>query len=270
MPNTRRTLRLYASHAKRGASEVPTLVGKISYLRHRVALFPRWVRHRHRLGPGQALIPLPWLAYDAIDHIETILQPYFVGLEYGCGGSTLWFAQRIARITSVEHDGEWWARVSAELRAQQIHNADVVLVPPFWGVRPTATGASHAVPHAQLYRSGRRGYENCDFIDYARQADQNPDNSLDIVSVDGRVRPACVEHAMRKIRPGGYLVLDDRQRTRYRTAIELLKGWDERSFRGLAPFNEMREKDTSVFQKPSGGNGTMPGPFTREREEVWP
>lgn len=251
MTNTLRTLRSYASHAKYRSREVPAVGGKLSFLCHSVTSFPRWVRHRHKIEIGQGLIPLPWFAYDAIDYIETILQPNFVGLEYGSGGSTLWFAQRIARITSVEHDVKWWARVSAELTTQQITNADLVLVPPFTGLRPAATDASHAVAYPQLYRSSRRGYEDCDFMDYVRQVDQNPDNSLDIVSVDGRARPACVKHAISKIRPGGYLVLDDSKRIRYGIAFELLKGWDEKSFRGLAPFNGLKEKDTSVYQKPS-------------------
>jgi hypothetical protein len=247
-----RMLRWYASHAIYRASKVPTVGGgRLSFLCHSVALFPRWVRHRHKFEIGQVLIPLPWFAYDAIDYIETILQPNFVGLEYGSGGSTLWFAQRIARITSVEHDGKWWARVLAELRTRQIYNADVVLVPPFYGLRPTATDASDAVAYSQLYGSGRPGYEDCDFIDYVQQVDQNPDNSLDIVSVDGRARPACVKHAISKIRPGGYLVLDDSTRTRYGIAYELLKEWDEKRFRGLAPFNKLKEKDTSIYQKPS-------------------
>ena len=242
--------RSYASYVKYRLSEIPTMGGKVSFLCHSAAVYPRWARHRHKCETEQALIPLPWFAYDAIDYLETILQPNFVGLEYGSGGSTLWFAQRIARITSVDHDAQWWARVSAELRTRRISNADVVLVPPFTGLRPALTDRSDTVVNPRLYRSGRRGYEDCDFIDYVRQVDQNPENSLDIVSVDGRARPACVKHAMARIRPGGYLVLDDSRRTRYGIARELLKGWDEKRFRGLAPFNGLKEKDTSVYRKP--------------------
>jgi len=249
MTNTLRILRLYATHVKYRSREFSTVGGKLSFLGRRAALFLRWARYRRKIGPGQVLVPLPWYAYDASDYLETILRPDFVGLEYGSGGSTLWFAHRVGRITSVEHDARWWARVSAELKTQKIYNADVVLVPPFTGPRPNATDTSDAVALPQLYRSGRLGYEDCDFIDYVRYVDRNPDNSLDIVSVDGRARPACVKHAASKIRPGGYLVLDDSQRKGYRIALELLKGWEEKRFRGLAPFNELREKQTSIYRK---------------------
>jgi predicted glycoside hydrolase/deacetylase ChbG (UPF0249 family) len=244
-----RVLRSYTSQAKYRSREIPTVGGKVSFFCRRAALFPRWVRHRHKMEIGQVLIPLPWFAYDAIDYLETILRPDFVGLEYGSGGSTLWFARRIARITSVEHDGKWWAYVLAEMKKQLISNVDVVLVPPITGLLATATDRPDAVAFPQLYRSGRRGFEDCDFVDYAQQIDRNPDNSLDIVIVDGRARPACLKHAISKIRPGGYLVLDDANRPRYGVALEWLKGWEENRFSGLAPFNGLREKQTSIYRK---------------------
>jgi hypothetical protein len=52
--------------------------------------------------------PLPWYTYPAIDFLST---KDFAGrsvLEFGAGQSTLWWAQRAARVLSFESDSEWY------------------------------------------------------------------------------------------------------------------------------------------------------------------
>ena len=51
--------------------------------------------------------PLPWFTYPAIEFISERLKPTQVVYEYGCGGSTVWFARHCDKIYSVEHIEEW-------------------------------------------------------------------------------------------------------------------------------------------------------------------
>ncbi len=53
------------------------------------------------------------------------------------------------------------------------------------------------------------------FEKYVRSIDRFIDKSLDLVIIDGRARLSCITHALKKIRPGGYLMLDDSERERY-------------------------------------------------------
>lgn len=66
-----------------------------------------WYAHR---TPDE-IIPVPWMHTSAVSYLEEILRPDFRVLEHGCGGSTLWFAERVAAVVSVEHDPAWRDKV---------------------------------------------------------------------------------------------------------------------------------------------------------------
>ena len=68
----------------------------------------------------------PWLTKQANTLLSTLLKPTYVGLEWGSGRSTLWFAQRLKHLTSVEHDKVWYEAVSAKLKDLNIQNVNYV------------------------------------------------------------------------------------------------------------------------------------------------
>jgi hypothetical protein len=43
---------------------------------------------------------VPWLTRQAVEILEDWLKPGYVGLEWGSGRSTLWFARRVSHLTS--------------------------------------------------------------------------------------------------------------------------------------------------------------------------
>lgn len=59
--------------------------------------------------------PVPWLAPDVVEYLEEIVQPDFKVLEFGAGGSTLWFAERVKQVVSIEHDPDWQRVVQKNL-----------------------------------------------------------------------------------------------------------------------------------------------------------
>lgn len=113
----------------------------------------------------------PWLAFNAIARLESLLRPEWSMVEFGSGASTHWFAQRVSAIRSIEHNPAWHERV-----------------------RPT-------LPGNVIYelRTGD---------DYAN-LDEVEDGSLDFVVVDGIKRDQCVRSAIPKLRAGGWLYLDN-------------------------------------------------------------
>lgn len=73
-------------------------------------MFPKWYTPS---APG-AIKPQPWLAPETIAVLESLLQPSWFVVEHGSGGSTLWFAQRVARVLSIEDSEDWFQAVKAQ------------------------------------------------------------------------------------------------------------------------------------------------------------
>jgi hypothetical protein len=131
----------------------------------------------------------PWLTAHAIAFLEDWLRPEDTGAEWGSGRSTLWFAQRIARLLSIEHNREWYLRVRSRLDMSGIPNVDLHLCPVQASPDDGTPPPEYLLPVASL---------------------QN--ECLDFALVDGIFRDACVRAVMPKLKPGGLLVLDNANR----------------------------------------------------------
>lgn len=144
----------------------------------------------------------PWFVMGAITYLEDefLEDPYgdlsFKAFEWGCGGSTLWLSQRTKSVVALEHDREWVEKTRAELDKYGITNVSMVL--------------------KQLDRG------------YVEYIDEFPDEYFDIIMIDGRRRSDCLRRAIRKLRIGGALVLDDSQRQEYQGAQGVVAHWDKR------------------------------------------
>jgi hypothetical protein len=116
----------------------------------------------------------PWWNRQAIARIESLLRPDWRVVEFGSGMSTLWLAERVGFLHSIEHDDQWFARVSKMLEERQNVRYEL--------------------------RSRRSTYS--DLSDHE-------DGSLDFVAVDGSLRPVCVSAALPKLASPGYIYLDN-------------------------------------------------------------
>jgi SAM-dependent methyltransferase len=147
---------------------------------------PGYITNRIALFCYQKLHPdAPWLTPAANTILESLLSESDVGLEFGSGRSTAWFAKRIKHLTSIEHNELWYERVQRTLKGGGHRNVDYRLCP----VTADADGE-----HDQ---------------DYVRNVDDFADNSFDVVLVDGVCRGHCVLGSLRVVRPGGFLIIDN-------------------------------------------------------------
>lgn len=64
---------------------------------------------------SQEIKPFPWLAPNVIAKLESIVKPYFRVIEHGCGGSTLWFAERVTSVIAFDKKKEWCDIVNLKL-----------------------------------------------------------------------------------------------------------------------------------------------------------
>ena len=49
----------------------------------------------------------PWYTRGSIEFLYENIKSSFEILEYGCGSSTPWFAQKAKSVTSIEHNEQW-------------------------------------------------------------------------------------------------------------------------------------------------------------------
>lgn len=185
---------------------------------------PQWVKTRghpkSHEGPLDA--GLPFIPFSLQEFLDDRLTGHMSAFEWGSGGSTLWLAERVGSLISVEHDEEWVRRVQSSLHASKLENCQLRLLPP----NPEATPSL-------IYNSA---LIEANFTAYVAAVDQCEDRSLDLVLIDGRARADCLLRAASKVKPGGMLILDDSDRERYQEAQAKLGDWERKAFWGIKPF----------------------------------
>lgn len=163
----------------------------------------------------------PWIVPASIGWLRRRIRSDWAILELGSGRSTVWFARRAGRLISLEDNEYWYPRTRARLEEVGLSNVDLRL---------------RAVEDVPTEVAGL------------------PDASFDLVVVDFLEAPEvtrvdALRPAMRKVRPGGYLLLDDSDRPGYAEAFELLAGWRVRRFTGVK--DEWPEAcETGIFERP--------------------
>ncbi len=158
--------------------------------------------------------------------------------EWGSGGSTLFFTKRVKKIISIEHNPEWYHRISELLKNSNILNCEYFL--------KELGPASPDIP--EEYRLAGRKRLGLDTREYVQVIDNTPDEYFDLVVVDGRQRTTCVKHALPKIKQGGYLLVDDMSETEL---PEIPKNWVKKVFLGPKPYTEGDRplSPTTIWQK---------------------
>jgi len=134
----------------------------------------------------------PWLTAQATRLLDEWLQPSHVGIEWGSGRSTRWFAQRVRHLVSVEHHAGWHAAVSEQLARDGITNVDYHLHP----CAPERVEYPQWI--SEMFAS-----------DYVSAVNVFGPRSIDFALVDGMYRSACAISVIPKLRSGGLLIVDN-------------------------------------------------------------
>ncbi len=168
---------------------------------------------------------LPWISPAAIEFCERHLHTQMNALEWGSGRSTLWFARKVRELTSVEHVDTWFEQVSEKLRLANAANVQFLRIE-----LDHPESAPTTRDYAQLPR-------------YVAAINRFTADSLDFVVVDGHYRLACVQAAQEKIRPGGYLLVDN-------TDWMPLAGWGVPTDWKIVHRSLGYQSETTIWQKP--------------------
>ena len=120
----------------------------------------------------------PWLTKDAIKILSSILKKDDVGVEFGSGRSTIWFAKQIKHLISIEHDVSWYKNVKNLLKKESLSKkVDFHL------------------------KEKESDYQNfCESIN---------NETINFCLIDGIARDHCALKILPKIKPGGLLIIDN-------------------------------------------------------------
>ncbi len=162
-------------------------------------------------GRNSVADELPWINYFGRDHLQKILRPDFKVFEFGGGGSTLFFCKNVAEVVTVEDNAEWFNILTHTVQAKGYTNWKGFFVPA--EVLNDPRPRSHV--HPADFKSSSQGLENRSFEKYARTIDQFADIYFDLILVDGRARPSCIQQAIPHLKKGGYLLVDNTERPHY-------------------------------------------------------
>lgn len=202
--------------------------------------FRRWAQRMDR--PFGALEEAaPSLVFGTQEFLKSRISRDAHVFEYGSGGSTLFFANLASTVVSVEHDPKWFELVQKALSEKGRRNVTQILVEPDPGIAQPNGGEN--LSECYLSSNGQS------FRAYVESIDRFPRASFDVILVDGRARPACVKHSLSRLKPGGYLILDDADRSHYALAIALLEKWELTDLRGPAPYTGYFSR-TAIWRRP--------------------
>ena len=132
-------------------------------------------------GEGTLRIGYPWLSFGAIIALESLVNKQMNVLEFGSGGSTIFWAKNCKSVKSYENDAQWFKDVKQ--KTKYLKNVELVL-------------------------SDRRGLR--------LGLNSEPNNSYDLVLIDSDPRHsrrlALANRAIYKLKRGGWLVVNNYQK----------------------------------------------------------
>lgn len=182
-----------------------------------------WLRYpaaRWRGRTGRTPVR-PWIVPASIGWLRRRMRSDWSVLELGSGRSTVWYARRAGRVLSLEDNEYWYPQTKERLDEAGLENVKLRL-------RPVE--------------------------EFPQEVAGLQDDAFDLVVVDFLEAPTvtridALKPAMKKVRPGGFLLLDDSDRPGYAEAFELLAGWRLRQFTGVK--DEWPEAcETAIFRRP--------------------
>jgi hypothetical protein len=204
----------------------------IATLKDIVRFYPAWLQYLSQ-ERNSVQDKTPWLTFGAIQFIKKIARRDMTVFEYGSGGSTLFWAERVDRVFSIEHNREWHKRMVEEFQKLHITNVEFKLVE----AEIDQQFNEKSISNPDHYISEDSLYVGKNFESYVKQIERFPDRCFDIIVIDGRARPSCILHSQKKLKENGFLIIDNSERDYYMKSFNFNKpDWDVRNFYGPVPY----------------------------------
>ena len=198
-----------------------------------VFYFFKWIKYRN-YNYSLLFKRIPWLNFESISFLEGYLKKEMKVFEFGSGGSTLFFSDRVNELVSIEHDQNWYDLTNKSIVDLKLTHVDYNHISPFFCENLNGLNCQDPLN----YISCNSEYKNYNFSQYVKAIDRFPDRYFDLVFIDGRARPSCILHSIKKVKKNGILFIDNTDRTYYLKGFPQLmdtKVWRKLNFVGHFP-----------------------------------
>jgi hypothetical protein len=164
----------------------------------------------------------PEWADGATDHIRRFLMSDDAVFEWGAGRSTIWLAERVKRVHTIESDPDRYSAVAVELGLRGLTNATVYFVP-------------ETLDYAHTILCWKRKFH---LIAINERGDYS--------------RLECAIVAIRKAFRGSLIILSDSDNLAHYQEAEFLTDWSAKAGRRERYFDQDNgnEWETSVYSRP--------------------
>jgi predicted O-methyltransferase YrrM len=129
----------------------------------------------------------PWLPRQTVRFLKGWLNQDHCVLEPGTGRSTIWLAKRVSRVFSIEHNKEWFDTISSSQM--------------FTGLSNTRLNFADTTERREPFES-----------EYVRLVASQPDQSYNLLLVDGVLRDEVALKGLAKVKAGGVILIDNAER----------------------------------------------------------
>ena len=154
--------------------------------------------------------PVPFIVLDAIKFLAPIVKPGTKVMEIGGGNSSLWFLEKGAELTTYEHDVDWAQMVLSRINEEPVR-----------------------------FNENNFSLRVMQGTQTIKDINNMEDGSFDIILIDSMNdftrRNECVRAAIKKIKKGGWLILDNSDNPVNWGGAELLEGKEKYKFTGYSP-----------------------------------
>lgn len=175
--------------------------------------------------------PIPWLTYPFIDFIGPRLNKDMLMYEFGCGNSTLWFAERVGTVESVEHHKEWYEEIGPKLPANVTLSFEEIISEQTYSAI-TFMAISDETPYSSaIFRTGRL---------------------YDVILVDGVYRANSIVNSVRSLKESGVVILDNVDYVESQECKNYMQkaGFKRIDFWGMCPIVH-HDSCTAIFYRPN-------------------
>lgn len=168
-----------------------------------------YFKYNKNINKGPLDWQMPWTTIESIKFIQSKLNSEMKVFEYGTGGSTLFFCKSVYEIYSIEHDENWFEYLINKAEIKELRNLEISLVKPSIIKEPEFYETKH-----------EKRFFGYNFYNYVNSINKFPNDHFDIIMIDGRARPYCLKKSFLKLKPGGYLIFDNCNRTYYKSVLD--------------------------------------------------
>lgn len=184
---------------------------------------------------------IPWMTYEAIKNLKEILTTKDSIFEFGCGTSTIFFAQNTKLVISIETNRNWFEIICKKIRTLKLTKIEFKISDSFKKLYDDIFIYGNVI--ILLLENGQNNNL------YQKTVNQF-NKKFDYVIIDSLKRLECCHESISNIKDNGIIILDDSQRNSYKKIYDFFNknGYKFTEFWGIAP-GQIKIKNTTFFKK---------------------